>query len=163
MHREYHARRSGFTLVELLIVIIIIAILAGMMMMSTGSATDRAEAMKIVSNLRSLKSATLMYYVDYKEWPNDPTGNDGWYDKSISKYMDRSLDSRYVGLWTRYGSGTNPSDLYVGIQVSGFPLSIREKLAEEARSIGLYSGSAHGSASRPYYVAAHAHVYMRMK
>ena len=35
-------KNKAFTLVELLIVIIIIGILAGMMMLSTGSATDKA-------------------------------------------------------------------------------------------------------------------------
>ena len=55
-------KNKAFTLVELLIVIIIIGILAGMMMLSTGSATDKAEAMKVVNNLRTIKSAVLMYY-----------------------------------------------------------------------------------------------------
>jgi general secretion pathway protein G len=54
--------RKGFTLVELLIVIIIIGILAGAMMMLLGSSSDRADATKIISDLRSLKSASLQFY-----------------------------------------------------------------------------------------------------
>lgn len=54
-------RREGFTLVELLIVIIIVGVLAGMMMLSSSGSTDQAEAMKIVSNLRSLKAAVVLY------------------------------------------------------------------------------------------------------
>ena len=54
------ARKGGFTLVELLIVIIIIAILAGMLLLTTGAATDRAEATKIINDLRNMKSATLI-------------------------------------------------------------------------------------------------------
>lgn len=92
-------RRIGFTLVELLIVIVIIAILAGMMMISTGSATDRAEATKILSDMRALKVAAIMYTHD-NGWSDRPTyeitGNPGpnW-DKSFEKYLDRSIDRSY--------------------------------------------------------------------
>lgn len=56
--------RKGFTLVELLIVIVIIGILAAAMLLSSGSATASAEASNIVNNLRSLKSASVMFYAD---------------------------------------------------------------------------------------------------
>ena len=54
----------GFTLVELLIVIVIIGILAGSLLMVMGSGTDKANATKIASDLRTLKAAMLMYYAD---------------------------------------------------------------------------------------------------
>jgi len=89
-------KSKGFTLVELLIVIIIIGILAGMMMLATGSATDKAEATKIVSNLRNMKAAAIMVYADDNKWPSDI--------KSLDKYMDASISSDYsVG---KYGNAT---------------------------------------------------------
>lgn len=96
-------RRSGFTLVELLIVIIIIGILAGAMMMLAGSGTDRAEATKIISDLRGLKAAALMYYAD------NPTVTVLSADEIalLRPYMDRDI-SGYS-----FESGTS-SDWYVG-------------------------------------------------
>ena len=60
---------KAFTLVEMLIVLIIIGILAGLVMITTAKAIDKAEAAKIVNNLRVLKSAALMYYADNGGWP----------------------------------------------------------------------------------------------
>lgn len=61
----------GFTLVELLIVIVIIGILAGSLLLVMGSGTDKANATKIISDLRTIKAATLMYYADQSPlgWP----------------------------------------------------------------------------------------------
>lgn len=81
-------RRSGFTLVELLIVIIIIGILAGAMMMLMGSSSDRAEATKIISNLRSLKAASLQFRAD------NPNDNVLTIDK-LKPFMDGQVGDGY--------------------------------------------------------------------
>lgn len=92
MKKVMKARKGGFTLVELLIVIIIIAILAGMMLLTTGAATDGAEASKLVNNLRAMKSATLLFYIDNNlTWPPSGTNGQALADM-VSPYMDRSID-----------------------------------------------------------------------
>ena len=134
-------QRGGFTLVELLIVIIIIAILAGMMMLTTGSATDRAEATKIISDLRNLKAAALMYYVDHNQWPT--TGADVAWTRSLERYLDRSIDKK-VGFARKNASDPATETKYIGFDLNGphkvISASVRKKLEESARDSGLYSG-----------------------
>ena len=84
--------RKGFTLVELLIVIIIIGILAGAMMLVAGTSRDAAEASKIISDLRNVKAAALMWITE------NPAGldNDDWTDLQgdptpLNKYLDKPL------------------------------------------------------------------------
>lgn len=81
-------KSKGFTLVELLIVIIIIGILAGMMMLASGSATDKAEATKIVSNLRNVKAAAIMYYADHNNWPSKDVAINDNSMSDVAKYLD---------------------------------------------------------------------------
>lgn len=85
-------KRSGFTLVELLIVIIIIGILAGAMLLVAGSGTDSAEATKIVSDLRSMKAAALLYFADNSSTPlNFGTTNRA--KVSLDQYSDMSIET----------------------------------------------------------------------
>ena len=87
MKKMLKKKSKGFTLVELLIVIIIIGILAGMMMLSTGGATAKAEATKILADMRNIKAAAIMYYADNGEWPVAAT------KASLDKYLDKHLAS----------------------------------------------------------------------
>ena len=117
-------KRRGFTLVELLIVVIIIGILSGGMMLVAGSGTDKAEATRIVSDLRTLKTAALMYAADNNMvWTE--TIND------LSTYLDKSLAS------SDYGLEAGSDDLWVlykGTPVDGVKKQLAT-MAEKERNL----------------------------
>ena len=131
-------KRPGFTLVELLIVIIIIGILAGMLLLSVGSATDKAEATKIVNAIRNYKSATLMYYADNGNWPTN-TGD--WTD-SLDMYVDRSMDK---ASFSKISIVSISNRWLIGLtSATGSPmeqLGVQNKLANQARASALYDAN----------------------
>ena len=154
-------RSRGFTLVEMLIVIIIIGILAGMMMLSTGAATDKAEATRIVSDMRSMKTACVimrsmktacvMYYADSGEWPEAINASfDKYLDVPVSDNDDYSLTTSENVLWLSYKGGK----LAEGNGVS-------ERLAAMAKETGLYA-SASAEPDDPDYSGG-AEVFMIVK
>lgn len=97
----------GFTLVELLIVIVIIGILAGSLLMVMGSGTDKANATKIASDLRTLKAAMLMYYAD--EGSFFAVTDLSTTPSSLDDYLDRTPSSE-IGT---YGIRLKSDDYYV--------------------------------------------------
>lgn len=91
-----HARRRrGFTLIELLIVIIIMGILAGSMMLTMGKARAKAEAIRIVSDMKMLKKASELYFCDHGKWFQLADDNSEGYGmvtiEELNGYVDQQL------------------------------------------------------------------------
>jgi general secretion pathway protein G len=143
-------KRTGFTLVELLIVIIIIGILAGAMLLVAGSGTDKAEATKIVSDMRGLKAAALMYYADKGSDPAKPEIED------LKPYMDRDVENK--GFEIVEGAD---DDTQWWIEKDPVGKGVGEKLAQVAESTGLYKGATQSGDYYEYGTAAN--VYMRAR
>ncbi len=117
---------QGFTLVELLIVIVIIGILAGSLLLVMGSGTDKANATKIVSDMRTLKAASLMFYADTDDWPETVT--------ELGSYLDRGPNPD-----TNLGSYSITSDddfLYITFTVSTSG-GYTARLEDMAESVGV--------------------------
>ena len=68
MSRRTASRRSGFSLVELLVVIGIIALLISMLLPSLRKARFEAERVQCQSNLRQIGMGLEMYAITWKGW-----------------------------------------------------------------------------------------------
>ena len=79
--------RKGFTLVELLIVIAVLGALAAGMSLSAKDATPKAEAARVLSDFKILKTAVTLYNFDSK----DITPTDTYFTNHSKDYVAGKL------------------------------------------------------------------------
>jgi len=141
--------RKGFTLVELLIVIIIIGILAGAMMLVAGTSRDAAEASKIISDLRSVKSAALIWLTENPTITNTTWDNLEGDPSQINTYLDRPLTTGHPFLFdlgqltVEIIEDETPTQKtstvwLVGYKLAGVRDGVKRNLEKQAKSVGLY-------------------------
>ena len=136
-------KAKGFTLVELLIVLIIIGILAGALLLVAGAGTDKANATKIVSNLRSYKAAALMAYSDNLAWPTTMASIEPYIDKSISSadfglQKNATEDAWYIGYAKTTIMTDNVRQKLEDIGKSGVPLQGNDAITAAPSSTDTY-------------------------
>ncbi len=90
-------RRDGFTLVEILVVIGIMALLASLMMGGLSAAKSKARKTQARTEVAQIATAWKVYYVDYKHFPIDGTGNAYSIDDVMGEKAIRILQGNYSG------------------------------------------------------------------
>src|SRR5579859_5861202 len=63
------ARGAGFSLIELMVVIAIIGLLATIVSMNLTRTRERANATKVVADVKSLDHAVVLFQMDLGRWP----------------------------------------------------------------------------------------------
>lgn len=75
---------SAFTILEVLIAVTIIGIMSGLLAISSSNATDKAQALKIVSDMQNVKTACVLYYSENGKYPSNVSDLNDYLDTPIS-------------------------------------------------------------------------------
>lgn len=81
--------KKGFSLVEVLVVVVVLGVLSAAMMLASRSGTAKAEAVRIVGDLRTAKAAAVMYYAEKGRWPTEVASIEPYLAKTFENDDDR--------------------------------------------------------------------------
>ena len=173
-------KRKGFTLVELLIVIAIIGTLTALMTLSSTNATASAEAAKVVSGLRTARSAAIMYYWDHPDlqtstvWAkgteDDDPGVQEKFASEIGDYLEATPEGASLGtvytlkLIGTAGDAASKADWYVGYTVANntkISDAVKARLVGQASSYGLWGITDAGAVAA--YATTDTVIYVKVR
>ncbi len=118
-----NAMRAGFTLIEVITVSVVVGILAGIATPSLTRAIHRASAAKVVTDVRTLKLATLSYVQNggtlppTEDWNVAPPALNEFLEETMT-FSFRDADYRFVTqpaigaaqIWVEYPEGSGLGD-----------------------------------------------------
>ena len=120
------SRKSGFTIVELLIVIVIVGILSTLVIITYNSIQARTRDSARIHSIKSLQKAVEAYYIENGQYPLSANGSGNWaghcpnfgnYDTyiiGISSYLSRlPTDPKYDASWNCYLYRSNGTDYMI--------------------------------------------------
>ncbi|MDR1916204.1 MAG: prepilin-type N-terminal cleavage/methylation domain-containing protein [Synergistaceae bacterium] len=128
------ARKRAFTLVELLVVVMVIGILAGMILLNALAASHKAEAANVINDLRNLKGATVMFFMDEGVWPSGDPGEGA----SLDRYLDHGFTA--TGKYSAIRVLSGDVRYLIGVTLCGKNASdgVKKMLAAISDKVGLY-------------------------
>ncbi|MFP4482682.1 MAG: type II secretion system protein [Thermovirgaceae bacterium] len=135
-------KNNGFTLVEILIALVIIGILAGSMLLVFGPAKERALATKIVSDMRSLKVAAVMYYHEHNHFPPGGELSESFVQAYFGRQVPASGEER---AWYEFESESS-KDCLVAVNLPDNP-TLKRHIGKLAGESSLYQDT---GATDPY-------------
>ncbi len=123
-------RKAGFTLVELLIAMVVVGILAGALLLVSAAGSDKAQAVRVVSDLRNLKAAAVEFNASTSSWPASVT--------ALSAYLDGPLEC--VGP-VCYEVASGEAGNFVGFEadLSRVSTGVKDRLKGMTAGVPLYS------------------------
>src|SRR5258706_12448837 len=95
------SRKSGFTLVEILIVVIILGILAAIVIPQFTNASTDARKASLVSQLQTLRSQIQLFKLQHNDVLPDPVANQ-WKQMMSKTNLQGTVDTTATGLFGRY-------------------------------------------------------------
>ena len=124
--------RKGFTLVELLIVIAVLGALAASMSLSAKDATPKAQAARVISDFKILKTAVMLYNFDSRD--------EGPAIADAITYFNKHSDDYVAGKLRQYtvaeGTDTNAGK-WMATYTGGLSKAACVELEKDAADLGI--------------------------
>lgn len=111
------SKKSGFTLVEIMIVVAIIGLLAAIAIPNFVKARTSAQTNACIANLKQIQGAIEQWALETKASPDDPvtlTQISGGSDKHIAKEINNGLDCPGGGQYSVSDISTDPACTITG-------------------------------------------------